>query len=176
MESSRCKTFVRNEMNKLGIHDMTVELGKIEIMGELSEKKLQMFDAALRNAGLELIRDKKMQHIEKIKAAIYELVYLEDDLPKPNNSDYISKKVSLSYTYINTVFSEMLGTTIEKYIIEQRIERVKELLAYTELSLTDMAFKLHFSSVAHLSSQFKKLTGVNPSFYQKLRNRGKVKP
>ena len=171
MESSRCKTFVKSELNKLGVQDMTVELGEVELMEELPENKLQLFANGLRNAGLELIEDKKALLIKKIKAAVYQLVYLMDDLPKPNYSNYISKNVNLEYIFLSTTFSEMQGITIEKYIIAQRIDRVKELLAYTELSLNDIAFKLHFSSVAHLSNQFKKVVGVTPSYYKKLRKK-----
>ncbi len=172
MESSRCKSFVRSEMNKLGIYDMTVELGEVQLIDNLPVEKLQLFDAALRNAGLELIQEKKSLDVEKIKTAVYELIYLKDDLPKLNHSDFISQKVNLPYTKLSAIFSQMQGTTIESYIIAQRIDRVKEMLAYTELGLTDIAFKLHFSSESHLSNQFKKMTGVNPSFYKKLRKKG----
>ena len=171
MKSARCKTLVRSEMSKLGIHEMTVELDEVELFENLSEDKLQLFANGLRNTGLELVEDKNTQLIKKIKAAVYQLVYLTDDLPKPNYSDYISQKVDLGYTHLSIIFSEKQGITLEKYIIEQRIDRIKEMLTHTELSLSDIAFKLHYSSVAHLSNQFKKLTGVNPSFYKKL---GKV--
>jgi AraC-like DNA-binding protein len=170
MASSRCKTFVREEMNKLGVYDITVELGMVELSENLPEEKLRSLDIALRSAGLELLQDKKRQLIEQIKAAIHDLVYHTDDIPKPNYSDFISQKVNLSYSSLSNTFSKSQGITIEKYIIEQRIERIKELLIYTDLSLDDMAFKLHYSSVPHLSNQFKKYTGMTPSFFRKLKN------
>jgi len=170
MATSRCKTFVREELNKLGIYNITVELGEVELSENIPEEKLRLLDIALRNAGLELLEDKKQYLIKKIKAVIHDLVYHTDDIPKPNYSDFISQKVNLSYSSLSNIFSKTLGITIEKYIIEQRIDRIKELLIYTDLSLDDMAFKLHYSSVAHLSNQFKKYTGMTPSFFRKQRN------
>ncbi|WP_372949681.1 helix-turn-helix domain-containing protein [Mariniphaga sp.] len=170
MVSSRCKTFVQEEMNRLGVYSITVELGEVELSENLPEEKLRLLDIALRSAGLELLEDKKHHLVEDIKAAVHELVYHTDDIPKPNYSDFISQKINLSYTSLSNTFSKTQGTTIEKYIIEQRIERIKELLIYTDNTLDDMAFKLHYSSVAHLSNQFKKSTGMTPSFYRKHRN------
>jgi len=170
MASSRCKTFVREEMNKLGVYDITVELGMVELSENLPEEKLRLLDIALRSAGLELLQDKKHLLVEQIKAAIHDLIYHTDDIPKPNYSDFISQKVNLSYASLSNTFSKTMGITIEKYIIEQRIERIKELLIYTDLSLDDMAFKLHYSSVPHLSDQFKKHTGMTPSSFRKQRN------
>ena len=170
MASSRCKTFVQEEMNKLGVYNITVELGEVELSENLPEEKLRLLDNALRSAGLELLEDKKHHLVENIKAAIHELVYDTDDIPKPNYSDIISEKVNLSYTSLSNTFSKSQGITIEKYIIEQRIERVKELLIYTDLSLDEITFKLHYSSVAHLSNQFKKFTGMTPSFFRKQKN------
>lgn len=170
MRSRRCKTFVRKELNKLGVYDTFVELGEVELNEALSEEKMRILDSALRSAGLELMKDKNQDLIEKTKAAIHELVYHTDDIPKPNHSDYISQKVNLSYSLLSNTFSKSQGITIEKYIIKQRIERIKELLIYTDTNLDEIAFKLHFSSVAHLSNQFKKLTGMTPSFFRKLRS------
>ncbi len=170
MVSSRCKTFVQEEMNRLGVYSITVELGKVELSENLPEEKLRLLDIALRSAGLELLEDKNQHLAAQIKAAIHELVYHTDDIPKPNYSDFISQRVNLSYTSLSNTFSKTEGKTIEKHIIEKRIERVKELLIYTDLSLDDMAFKLHYSSVAHLSNQFKRFTGITPSFFRKLRN------
>jgi hypothetical protein len=167
MASSRCKTFVQKEMNRLGVYNITVELGEVELSEQLPEEKLRLLDIALRSAGLELLQDKKHNLVEKIKTAVHELVYHTDDMAKPNYSDFIGKKVNLSYTLLSNTFSKAQGTTIEKYIIEQRTERVKEMLIYTELSLEEMAFKMHYSSVAHLSNQFKKFTGMTPSFFRK---------
>lgn len=166
MATSRCKTFVENELNKLGLFDIIVELGEVELRENISTEKLQLLNTSLKNAGLEIIEDKNIHLIKEIKAAVYDLLNHFDDLPKPNYSEYISRKVNFSYTHLSSAFSKDQGISIEKYIIEQRIERVKELLVYTDLGLTDISFKLHFSSVAHLSNQFKKLTGFTPSYYK----------
>jgi AraC-like DNA-binding protein len=167
MESDRCIAMVENELNKLGLQYKTVELGNVELKGNISEEKLRLIDMDLRNAGLELMEDKKSHLIE--------LIYLSDDLPKPNISDYISKKVNRDYTYLSNLFSGKQGFTIEKYFIAQKIDRVKELLVYCKLSLSDIAFKLHYSSVAHLSNQFKKVTGLTPTFFKQLRKTGRHK-
>jgi AraC-like DNA-binding protein len=172
MESRRCITAVKNELNKIGLYYKTVELGEVELKENIPGDKLQLIDIALRNAGLELMTDKKSLIIERIKNAIHQLIYLSDDLYKPNNSDYISKKVNLDYTSLSHLFSGMQGITIEKYIITQKIERVKELLVYEDISLSDIAYKLQYSSVAHLSNQFKKVTGLTPSFFRQHRNTG----
>jgi AraC-like DNA-binding protein len=173
MATSRCKTFVKEELNKLGLYNITVELGEVELRENISEEKIQLLNTALKNAGLEIIEDKKDHLIKEIKAAVHDLIHRFDDLPKPNYSDYISQKVNFGYTHLSTTFSETQGITIEKYIIEQRIERVKELLVYTDMGLSDISFKLHFSSVAHLSNQFKKLTGVSPSYFREQAVRNK---
>jgi len=175
MESGRCKAMVVNELNRLGLHYKTVELGEVELKENISGEKLKLIDIALKSAGLELMNDKKSRLVEKIKAAIYQLIYLSDDLPKPNYSDYISKKVNHDYNYISNLFSGVQGITIEKYIIAQKIKRVKELLVYDELSLSDIAYKLQYSSVAHLSNQFKKVTGLTLSFFRQLRNTSRRK-
>ena len=169
MESDRCKAVVRNELNKLGLHYKNVELGEVELNENISCEKLHLIDISLRNAGLELMDDKKSHLTEKIKDAIFQWIYLSDEFSKPNFSDYISKKVNRDYNYISNFFSCVQGITIEKYIIAQKIERVKELLVYSELSLSDIAFEMQYSSVAHLSNQFKKVTGLTPSFFRLLR-------
>jgi AraC-like DNA-binding protein len=168
MESSRCKAIVKSELNMLGLHYKTVELGEVELIGNITNEKLQLFNIALQNAGLELMNDKKCLIIENIKAAVHQLIYLSDDLTKPHFSDYISQKVNRDYTYLSNLFSGMQGITIEKYIIAQKIERVKELLVYENLSLGDIAFKLQYSSVAHLSNQFKKVTGLTLSYFRQI--------
>jgi AraC-like DNA-binding protein len=166
MESSRCKTMVKNELIRLGLRYKTVELGQVELIGNISGEKLNLIDIALRNAGLELMADKKTHIVEKVKDAIKQLICLSDDNPKPNFSDYISKKVNYDYAYLSNIFSYVQGITIEKYIILQKIERVKELLVLDEISLNDIAYKFQYSSVAHLSNQFKKVTGLTPSFFR----------
>jgi len=141
-----------------------VELGVVELRENISTEKLQLLNTSLKNAGLEIIEDKTIHLIKEIKAAVYDLVNHFDDLPKPNYSEYISKKVNFDYSHLSSAFSKDQGISIEKYIIEQRIERVKDLLVYSDLGLNDISFMLHFSSVAHLSNQFKKVTGVTPTF------------
>jgi len=166
MATSRCKTFVEDELNKLGLFNITVELGKVELSDEITPEKMQLLNTSLKNGGLEIIEDKIAHLINEIKAAVHDLINNFDDLPKPNYSEYISQKVNFHYTHLSTVFSKEQGISIEKYIIEQRIERVKELLVYSDLGLTDISFKLNFSSVAHLSNQFKKVTGLTPSYFR----------
>lgn len=170
MVSSRCISFVQKEMNNLGIYNITVELGEVEVRDSLPEDKLRLLDAALRNGGLELMEDKEQRIIEQIKGAVYELIFHSNDITKPNYSDFISQKTNHSYTYLSNIFSRTQGITIEKYIIKLRIERVKELLIYTDLSLEVMAFNLHYSSPAHLSNQFKRFTGMTPSWFRLQRN------
>ena len=168
MESDRCKAVVRNELTRLGLHYKTVDLGEVELKENLSFEKLEMIDSALRNTGLELMYDKNNRIVEKIKTAIHHLIYLSDDAPKQNFSEYISSEINRDYTYLSNLFSGNQGITIEKYIIEQKIERIKELLKFENLSLSTIAFKLKYSSVAHLSNQFKKITGITPSFFKQL--------
>lgn len=171
MESDRCIATVKNELDKLGLHYKKVELGEIELKERVSDEKLMLIDNALRTAGLELMRDKNSRLIDKIKDSINQLIDIPEDQPKPNTSDFISKKVNADYAYLSNIFSTIQGISIEKYIIAKRIERVKELLVYGKLSLFDIAFKLHYSSVAHLSNQFKKVTGLTPSFFRQLRKK-----
>lgn len=170
MESERCKEVVKNELTKLGLTYKTVELGQVELNDTLPKSKIQLVDIALKNVGLELIADKKTRIIEKIKDTIHQLIYFSDDLTKQNYPDLISKNINYDYTYLSNLFSGSEGITIEKYIIEHKIERVKELLVYDKLSLINIAYKLQYSSVAHLSNQFKKVTGLTPSFFRQLRN------
>jgi AraC-like DNA-binding protein len=125
----------------------------------------------LHQTGLELMNDKKALLIEKIKKIIIEMVHYVDELPKTNFSDYLSEKLNYDYTYLANLFSEVQGITIEKFIISHKIERVKELIIYDELNLTEIAWLMHYSSVAHLSNQFKKITGLTPSHFKKLKDK-----
>lgn len=171
MVSIRCKMVVKTELEKLGLHSLKVELGEVEIKENISGEERKRLDIGLKKSGLELMDDKKSMLIEKIKNVIIEMVHYADDLPKTNFSDYLSKKLSHDYTYLANLFSEVQGITIEHYIISHKIERVKELLVYGELTLTEISYKLHYSSVAHLSSQFRKVTGLTPSHFKKLKNK-----
>lgn len=168
MESERCKTIVKEELNKLGLLYKSVELGEVELVKNISEEQLQSIGYTLKKSGLELKIDQKKMLIEKIKAAINQLVNFSDDLKRPKCSSYISKQVNYDYNYLSKTFTEMEGITIEKYLIMQRIDRVKELLVYDGLSLSEISYKLLYSSVAHLSNQFKKVTGLTPFNFRQL--------
>jgi AraC-like DNA-binding protein len=168
MESERCKTIVKEELNKLGLLYKSVELGEVDLIKNISEEQLQSVSYALNKSGLELMIDQKKMLIEKIKASINQLVNFSDDLKRPKCSSYISKQVNYDYNCLSKTFSEMEGITIEKYLIMQRIDRVKELLVYGELSLSEISYKLLYSSVAHLSNQFKKVTGLTPFNFRQL--------
>jgi YesN/AraC family two-component response regulator len=170
MVSIRCKMLVKSELEKLGLHITAVELGEAEIREEISADQLESLDIALRKTGLELINDRNTILVEKIKTIIIELVHYTDEQIKTNLSDYLTEKLNHNYTYLSNLFSEVKGTTIEKYYLNHKIEKVKELLVYDELNLTEIAYKLHYSSVAHLSNQFKKMTGLTPSHFKNLKN------
>ena len=164
----RCKMVVKSELKKLAIHYLTVELGEVETKENPTSLQLDRLGIALRRAGLELMDDKKSILVERIKAVIIELVHYNDDQIKVNLSDYLSEKLNYSYTYLAHLYSEVKGTTIEKFYLAHKIERVKELLVYDELSLSEIAYKLNYSSVSHLSNQFKKMTGLTPSHFKQL--------
>lgn len=162
---------VREELKKLGLHFILVELGEVEIMENISAEQQMQLKEALNHSGLEIIDDKRAVLIEKIKIVITEMIHYSDELPKVNYSDYISEKLNYDYTYLSNLFSEVRGITIQQYIIIHKIERAKELILYDELNLTQISYKLHYSSVAHLSNQFKKVTGLSPSHFKKLKDR-----
>lgn len=167
----RCKMVVKDELSKLGLHALTVELGEAEITDTISPEMRENIRDALYKSGLELMDDKKSVLIQKIKNVIIELVHYSEEPLSVNFSEYLSKKLTHDYTYLSNLFSEVQGTTIEQFIIAHKIERVKELLVYNELNLTEIAFLMHYSSVAHLSTQFKKVTGLTPSYFKKLRDK-----
>lgn len=171
MVSLRCKMMVKEELHKLGIHQMSVDLGMVELLEDISLEKREMLKTNLMKSGLELLDDKKSILIEKIKNLIIEMVHYSDELPKLTYSDYIAEKLGYEYAYLSNIFSEVKGITIQQYIIIHKIERVKELLIYDELNLTEISYKLHYSSVAHLSNQFKKITGLTPTFFKQLKNK-----
>jgi AraC-like DNA-binding protein len=171
MVSLRCKMFVKSELEKLGINCTSVELGIVEIQDDVTTEQIEAFREALMKAGLELLDNKKHILVERIKSVIVEMVHYSDELPTVNDSDYISEKLGYEYTYLSNTFSEVRGITIQQYIIHHKIEKVKELLLYDELTLTEIAYKLHYSSVAHLSNQFKKITGLTPTFFKSLKEK-----
>jgi AraC-like DNA-binding protein len=162
MESERCKTIVKGELKKLNIRYKYVDLGEVQVSTSISGEKLKLFGDALQESGLELMVSQKALLIERIKEAVHQFVYLSDDIKNPNFSDFISEKVNYDYNYMSKTFSEVEGITIEKYFILQRINRVKEMLVHGGLSLSEISYKLLFSSVAHLANQFKKVTGLTP--------------
>lgn len=171
MVSLRCKMIVKEELKLLGLHYVNVTLGEVEIMETITDQQQDQLKVALLRSGLELMDDKKAMLIEKIKNVIVEMVHYADELPKTNFSHFLTEKLHYDYTYLSNLFSETEGITIEHYIIRHKIERVKELLIYDEFNLTQIAQLLHYSSVAHLSNQFKKITGLSPSFFKALKNK-----
>lgn len=162
---------VKAELAKLGLHFVVVDLGMVEILEEITIAKKGELKKNLLLSGLELLEDKKSILIERIKNVIVEMIHYADELPKINYSEYISQKLDHDYTYLANIFSEVKGITIQQFIILHKIERVKELLLYDELNLTEISYKLKYSSVAHLSNQFKKITGLSPSFFKKLKQK-----
>jgi AraC-like DNA-binding protein len=162
---------VKSELEKLGLHYTRVELGETEILEDLSPEQRIHLNEALRQSGLELMEDHKSIMVERIKAIIIELVHFSDDQIKVNLSDYLSSKLNHNYSSLSNLFTEVKGTTIEHFYLTHKIEKVKELLVYDDLNLTEIAYKLHYSSVAHLSNQFKKMTGLTPSHFKNLKNK-----
>ena len=171
MVSIRCKMAVKAILKKLGLHFIVVDLGEVEIMETLSDGQRVELAMALHDSGLELMDDKRAVLIEKIKKVIVEMVHYSDEMIKVNFSDYISQKLNHDYTYLANLFSEVQGPTIEHFIISHKIERIKELIIYDELNITEIAWKLNYSSVAHLSNQFKKVTGLSPSHFRQLKDK-----
>jgi AraC-like DNA-binding protein len=173
MVSLRCKMMVKEELQKLGLRHIIVDLGMVEILEDITPKQRSELKVNLLKSGLELLDDKKSILIERIKGIIIEMIHHTDELPKVNYSDYISEKLGYDYTYLANTFSEVKGITIQQFIIMHKIEKVKELLIYDELNLTEISYRLHYSSVAHLSNQFKKVTGLTPTFYKQLKDKRK---
>lgn len=168
MVSLRCKLIVKQELEKLGLHCANIDLGSVEIKDNIDVEQLKELKRNLAIVGLEVMDDMKSIIIEKIKNVIIETVHYSDETLKVNYSNYISEKLGYDYTYLSNLFSEVKGITIQHYIIINKIERAKELILYDELNLTEISYKLNFSSVAHLSNQFKKVTGHTPTFYKNL--------
>lgn len=171
MVSLRCKMLVKEELKRLGLHYVMLDIGAVEILEDITPNKFRTLKYNLAFFGLELLDDKKSILIEKIKNVIVEMVHYTDEVPKVNFSDYISEKLNQDYTYLSTIFSEVKGTTIQQFIIFHKIERVKELLLYGELNLTEISYILNYNSVAHLSNQFKKTTGLSPKFFKQLKQK-----
>ncbi len=173
MVSLRCKMVVREELRNLGSTILQLDLGTVETGEDISDEKLEVLRKNLLKSGLELLENSKSILIQKIKGVIIEMIHYEEEIPKVNYSEYISEKLDYDYTYLANTFSEVKGITIQQYIIFHKIEKVKELLLYGHFTLTEISYKLHYSSVAHLSNQFKKVTGLSPSYYKELKQRRK---
>lgn len=171
MVSLRCKMIVMQELHKLGLKYVVLDLGMVEMLEDITEEQRVILKRNLLKSGLELMDDKRAILIERIRTVIIEMIHYSEEIPQTNYSDYISEKLHYDYTYLANIFSEVKGITIQQFIISHKIERVKELLLYDELNLTEIAYKLHYSSVAHLSNQFKKVTGLTPSFYKSLKSK-----
>jgi AraC-like DNA-binding protein len=171
MVSLRCILKVKDELKKLRIRYVVVDLGVIEILEDITDEQRKQLKLNLLKSGLELLDDQRSILIEKIKNVVVEMIHYSDELPKVNYSDYISEKLGYDYTYLSNIFSEVKGITLQQFIIIHRIEKVKELLLYDELNLTEISYRLQYSSVAHLSNQLKKITGLTPSFYKQLKQK-----
>jgi AraC-like DNA-binding protein len=171
MVSARCKVAVKEVLKNMGLHFVLVDLGEVDVMEKLTDEQRAELKATLLTAGFELMDDKRAVLIEKIKNVIVEMVHHTDDLIKTNFSDFLSSKLNHDYTYLANLFSEVQGTTIEQFIISHKVERIKELIIYDELNITEIAYKMNYSSVAHLSNQFKKVTGLSPSHFKQLKDK-----
>lgn len=173
MVSLRCKLAVQETLTQMNLPYIGLDLGMVELMNDLTEAQHAEFRENLLRLGLEVMDDQKAILIEKIKIVIIAMIHHSDELPKVNYSDYLSEKLGYNYTYLANTFSEVKGITIQQFIIYHKIEKVKELLLYDELNLTEISYRLHYSSVQHLSNQFKKVTGLSPSFYKQLKQKRK---
>jgi AraC-like DNA-binding protein len=174
MVSLCCKKMVRTELDKLKIQHGRVELGEVEVKDEITDEQRDGLKTALSKSGFELLDDPKSILIEQVKNLVIDMVHNSDELPSENYSHFISKKLDYDYTYLANVFSDVTGTTIENYIIAHKIEKVKELLLYNELSLTQISYRLSYSSVSHLSRQFKKTTGLTPTFFKQMKRKKRI--
>lgn len=174
MVSNRCKMAVKDELKKLGLHFIVVDLGVVEIMETLTNEKRMFLKQGLHTSGLELMDDKKAILIEKIKNTIVQMIHHSEEVLKINFSNYLAEKLEHNYTYLANLFSEVQGTTIEQFIISHKVERIKELIIYGEMNITEIAWKMNYSSVAHLSSQFKKVTGLSPSHFKNMKDKRRL--
>lgn len=174
MVCNRCIMVVESEIRNFGLQPISVTLGEAEIRDDLNDEEKVALDEKLKELGFELMSDKKSRWIEKIKTSIIELVNHQEELEKTNLSTYLSEKLSHDYSFLSNLFSEVQGTTIEQFYISQKIERVKELLVYDELSLSEIADLLNYSSVSHLSKQFKKVTGLTPTHFKNIKEKKRI--
>lgn len=171
MVSNRCTLAVKQELKRLGLHFVIIDLGEVEIMEDLSEDLREQLKEGLATSGLELMDDKRAILIGKIKSIIIKMVHHSDGLLNINVSGYLSEKLNYNYTYLSNLFSEVQGITIEQFVIAHKVEKIKELIIYNDLIISEIAFKMNYSSVSHLSNQFKKVTGLLPSHFKKMKNK-----
>ena len=171
MVSNRCKMVVRTALKGLGVHFVMLELGEVEIMERLTGQQSDSLRDTLEDAGLELIDDKRSILIEKIKNAIIDMVHHSEEMVKVNISTYLSEKLNHDYTYLANIFSQVQGVSIEQFIILHKVEKIKELLMYGELNISEISYKMNYSSTAHLSTQFKKVTGLTPTHFRQLKEK-----
>jgi len=171
MVSNRCKMVVRTALKELGVHFVMLELGEVEIMERLTGQQRDSLRYTLEDAGLELIDDKRSILIEKIKNAIIDMVHHSEEMVKVNISTYLSEKLNHDYTYLANIFSQVQGVSIEQFIILHKVEKIKELLMYGELNISEISYKMNYSSTAHLSTQFKKVTGLTPTHFRQLKEK-----
>lgn len=174
MVSASCRIIVKDELKKLGLHFVFIDLGEVEVMENLTSEQNSELKKNLISSGFEMLDDKRAILIEKITATIIEMVHYNEEFIKVNFSEYLSEKLKRDYTYLANLFSEVQGTTIEQFVIAHKVERIKELLIYGELNITEIAWKMNYSSVAHLSNQFKKVTGLTPSFFRQMADKRRL--
>lgn len=169
MVSNPCKMMVKEELKKLGLHFIVVDLGEVDVLEDISEEQRNQLKIDLSRLGLELLEDARVVLIEKIKNIIIEMILNSDETIKIKFSNFLSEKLHYNYTYLANLFSEVQGISIQQFMILHKIERVKELMFYDELNLKEIAYRLNYSSVAHLSNQFKKVTGLSPAHFKQLK-------
>ena len=174
MVSLRCKLMVKAQLDKLNIDYNNIELGEVDFKKALTQEQRDKLKVALHSSGLEVMDDKVSMLVEKIKNVVVEMIHYSDVLPQVNFSTYLSEKLNRDYNQLSDIFSKTKGMTIEHFVITHKIERVKELIIYDELNLTEIAYKLHYSSVSHLSNQFKKVTGLTPTFFKNLKKKNRI--
>lgn len=173
MVCNRCKEAVKSLFGKLDLPVTRIELGEVEVGNDLPQQTLSRLSDGLRDLGFEMIDDRKGRIIEKIKNVVVNIIHHSDDQPREKYSELISAQLHYDYSYLSKLFSEVEGVTIEHYIIHQKIEKIKEYIVYDELTLNEISFRMGYSSVAHLSNQFKKVTGMTPSYFKTLRNKNR---
>lgn len=174
MVSNRCKMVVKDELRKLGLHFVVVDLGEVELMEDISHEEREILKAALSGSGIELMEDKKAVIIEKIKNAVIDMIHHSNEIMKMKFSVYISEKLNYDYTYLSNLFTEVQGSTIAQFITAHKVERIKELIIYDEMNITEIAYLMNYSSVAHLSNQFKKETGLTTTQFKKMKDKRRI--